>query len=76
MANNYTRLPWNDELETLLLYCVLAKGAHICSGKKITQTWTSVNDMFFDQPQLQEYKDMHYKQGGNGHRKLREKFAV
>ena len=74
MTSTYTRLPWNDELETVLLYCVLAKGAHICSGKKISQTWDLVNDMFFDQPQLLEFKELHHKQGVLGHRKLREKF--
>ena len=42
------QLPWNEELETLLLYCVIVKGSHICGGKKVTQTWSEVNDMFYD----------------------------
>lgn len=65
-------IPWNEELETLLLHCVIVKGAHICGGKKVTQTWGEVNEMFFNQDALKDSKEAHYTPGN--FRKLRTKF--
>jgi len=64
-----TQIPWNEELETLLLHCVIVKGAHICGGKQVTQSWEAVNDMFFDQHQLKDYQE-----AKTLNRKLRDKF--
>lgn len=77
MNESYSRLPWNEDLEGLLLYCIVAKGGHLCHGKKnSSQIWNSINDMFFEQPELQEHKGDHYKQGQSGFRKLREKYVT
>ena len=74
MSTSYSRLPWSEDLESLLLYCVIVKGAHICSGKRISQTWCAVNEMFFDQEELSEYKASHYKK--DSFRKLRDKYVT
>ena len=66
------QIPWNEDLETSLFDCVIVKGAHICSGKKVTQTWSDVNDMFFNQAVLQDYRESRYRP--DNFRKLRVKF--
>ena len=50
------QLPWNEEFETLLLHCVLVKGSHICGGKKVSQSWSEVNDIFYEQDLLADYE--------------------
>lgn len=66
-------IPWNEELETLLLHCIIAKGAHTCKGtKRVSETWCLVNDMFFEQDLLLGIRDAVYKKGEP--RKLRDKF--
>ena len=65
-------IPWDEALETLLLHCIIVQGAHICGGKKVTETWNSVNEMFFDQDNTTELRDLHYKE--NNPRKLRDKY--
>ena len=66
-------IPWNEELETLLLHCVIVQGAHICGGKKVTETWNSANEMFFDQDDTKNLRTLHYK--ANNPRKLRDKYS-
>jgi hypothetical protein len=68
------QIPWNEELETVLLACVISKGTHVCSKKKVTQSWNEVNDMFFAQPELTDLKDTYYVSGNI--RKLREKYKT
>jgi hypothetical protein len=65
-------IPWNTKLEELLFSCVITKGAHIAPMKRITQTWTEVHEMFFNQPELQECKALCYKEGV--FRKIRVKY--
>lgn len=68
------QLPWNEELETLLLHCVIVKGSHICGGKKVTQSWSEVNDMFYEQDLLADYREQHYAKGNV--RKIRDKYKA
>lgn len=63
------QISWNEDLQTLLLHCVIVKGAHI--GKD--GAWNAVNDMFFDQPELADKKAQHYVKGEPGCRKLKDK---
>ena len=66
------QIPWSEPLETLLLHCVIVKGAHVCGGKKVTQSWNDVNDMFFQQSETAALKEPHYVSGNA--RKLRDKY--
>ena len=43
------QIPWNEDLETLLLHCVITKGAHVT---KRTEDWHAVATMFFKQPEF------------------------
>ena len=65
-------IPWNDDLVNLLMHCVIVKGGHICGGKRVSQTWTAVNEMFFEQGELIALKPTHYKYGD--FRKIRDKY--
>jgi hypothetical protein len=64
------QLPWNEELDTLLLHCILAKGAHLTGT---SDKWTSVNSMFFGQPELGDKRESHFVDGEAGYRKLKER---
>ena len=68
------QIPWNEDLETLLFDCAIVKGAHICEGKKETQSWSDVNDMFFNQAELQDFRKSHYAPGA--FRRLRVKLKM
>ena len=68
------QLPWNEEMETLLLHCVLVKGSHICGGKKVSQSWSEVNDMFYEQDLLADHRMDHYTKGNV--RKVRDKYKT
>ncbi len=71
--NKVPHIPWNEELETLLLHCVIVKRAHLSAGtKRVTQVWNEVNEMFFEQDLTEDLKSIHYQEGNV--RKLREKY--
>jgi len=64
------QLPWNEELDTLLLHCILTKGSHLTST---ADKWSAVNSMFFGQPELAEKRETHFVDGETGYRKLKER---
>lgn len=73
-GNKIPHIPWNEDLETLLLHCVIVKGAHLCAGtKNVTQLWNEVNEMFYEQELTQDLKSIHYQEGNV--RKLRDKYS-
>jgi hypothetical protein len=68
-------LPWNEDLETLLLHCIIVKGSHVAQRSKTRETWSEVADMFFSQPETASLKEIHYK-GAESIRRLRDKYAL
>jgi hypothetical protein len=47
----------------------------VCGGKRVTATWNEVNDMFYEQNELQDLKEANYKKdNANSVRKLRDHF--
>ena len=52
--------------------CVLDLGAHIAETREVKKKWNAVNDAFFNQNELLEYKATLYKK--DDPRKIRDKY--
>lgn len=67
-------LAWNRiELQIALLQSIREVGAHITAYGKAEDQWNTVNDVFFNLPQNEGLKDLHYRPGNA--RKLRDKWS-
>ena len=66
------QLPWTDDMVCTLLNIVIVKGAHLASGKKVTEKWTEVLNEFYLQDDIIPFKSVHFKAGD--FRKIRDKF--
>ena len=69
-------LPWaanKEQLTTLLFQLVLSKRAHVALTKNVKQLWNEINDAFYDNDILVNYKADHYKK--DDFRKIREYYT-
>ena len=67
------QLPWTEDMVTTLLNIVILKKAHLSGGcKGVKEIWNDVNNAFFAQSFMDQYRAAHYK--ADNHRKIRDKF--
>ena len=70
MSQRY--IPWNESTMCTLLNLVITEGAHIAETREVKKKWNAVNDAFFNQNELLEYKATLYKK--DDPRKIRDKY--
>ena len=69
------QLPWTEDMVTTLLNIVILKKAHLSGGcKGVKEIWNDVNNAFFAQSFMDQYRAAHYK--ADNHRKIRDKFET
>lgn len=64
------KLPWDNEMEVVLLKSIILHKAHVPKAKSATKMWKKVNDHFFDQSCMEPFKSFKPDKP----RKLKEKF--
>jgi hypothetical protein len=70
MSQRY--IPWNESTMYTLLNLVITEGAHIAETREVKKKWNAVNDAFFNQNELIEFKATLYKK--DDPRKIRDKY--